>query len=136
MSLSYVIAETGIFQQVFIRPNHFLMRSLAKVVGFCALLLTCLNSYAVSQITITADRIEHPQFDAQQTKLNIKLNKSPALELITQIKAHSTEISKEKPEDNYEERSKEKSDKDWATFKLGCTLPANRSEERRVGKEC
>lgn len=101
------------------------MRSLAKVVGFCALLLTCLNSYAVSQIIITADRIEHPQFDAQQTKLNIKLNKSPALELITQIKAPSTEISKEKPEDNYEERSKEKSDKDWATFKLGCTLPAN-----------
>jgi hypothetical protein len=70
----------------------------------CGLMSMSVFAHAISQITISADRVEHPQFDAQQVKLALTLNKSPSLQLKTQVKV--------------------KADKDWAQLNLNCQLPA------------
>lgn len=67
-------------------------------------LFISVSAHAVSQVIITADRIEHPQFDAQQAKLVIAVNKPPVLQVNTQLKA--------------------KADKDWAQFQLNCQMPS------------
>jgi hypothetical protein len=104
LSLSYATAVTGTYRQVSILPNPVLFSRCAKLLGFCGLFLACLPAYAVSSISISAYRVEHPQFDAQNLKLDLALSKTPVLAINTQLKA--------------------KADKDWAQFNANCQVPA------------
>jgi hypothetical protein len=70
---------------------------------FCAVFYS-LSAQAVSEISISAERVEHPQVDVQQ--LAIKLN----------LKKTDTKLS-------INSAIKQKADKAWMQFSLNCELP-------------
>lgn len=75
-----------------------------RLVALCSLLLWHANVYAVSEISIRADRIEHELADAKEVTINVRLNQStPVISLNTALK--------------------QKSDKDWTQLNLSCDLP-------------
>ena len=70
----------------------------------CCLAFNSLSAQAVSEISIKADRVEHPQGDAKQLVMNLNLQKPDAwLSLSSAVK--------------------QKAEKDWLQFNLNCELP-------------
>ncbi|MBA3695382.1 MAG: hypothetical protein H0W85_01110 [Methylotenera sp.] len=77
-----------------------------KVTGLLWLVSISFAAHAVSEISITAGRIETPQAHLQDTTLNLKLKQTvPALSFKSSIK--------------------QKTDKDWTQVALSCNIPLN-----------
>jgi hypothetical protein len=75
-----------------------------KLVSIFSLTLYSFSAQAISEISIKADHIEHPQGDAQDASLTLNLNQS-------------------KPTLNLKSALKQKADKDWVQVGLTCNVP-------------
>lgn len=75
-----------------------------RLAGICGLMLWSATAYAISEISIKADHIEHPQGEAQDASLTLNLNQS-------------------KPTLNLKSALKQIADKDWVQVGLTCNVP-------------
>lgn len=63
------------------------MRNLFHIISVACFLLYSLSAHAITDISIKAERVEHPQGDAQNVALHINLNKRmPSLDLTSALK--------------------------------------------------
>ena len=85
--------------------THFFVKAF-RVTSILYLMSCSFTAHAISEISITAGRIETPQADLQDITLNLKLKQAiPALSFKTSIK--------------------QKADKDWTQLALNCNVPLN-----------
>ena len=80
---------------------------------FCAVFYS-VSAQAVSEISIKAERIEHPQGEAKQVAIKLNLKK-PDIQF------------------NLTSALKQKADKEWMQFNLGCEVPKN---IKKAGVHC
>jgi len=93
---------TVIYQQVCFHPDS--MKTFSAACSFLCAIFYSFSAQAVSEISISAGRVEHPQVDMQQLaiKLNLK-NADATLGIRSAIKR--------------------KTEKEWVQFSLDCELP-------------
>ncbi len=77
---------------------------------FCAVFYS-FSAQAVSEITISAGRVEHPQVDAQQLAIKLNLKKTDL-----QLRLNAA--------------VKQKTGKDWTQFSLNCELPRHKTSAK------
>lgn len=98
--------EIDTFLQVFILPKRMRYLKTVRLAGICGLMLLSTTAHAISEISIKAEHVEHPQGEAQNASLTLNLNQStPTLSLKTDLK--------------------QKIDKDWVQVSLTCKVPKN-----------
>ncbi|HSH54345.1 MAG TPA: hypothetical protein VK967_04885 [Methylotenera sp.] len=97
---------TDTFLQVSTPPKGMRCLTMFRLAGICGLMLWSASAHAISEISIKAGHIEHPQGAAQNASLTLNLNQStPTLSLKTALK--------------------QKIDKDWVQISLTCNVPKN-----------
>ena len=106
MFLLYVTVVIDIFQQVYILPKLMSCTQAVRLIASFSLLFWNITAYAISEISIKADHVEHELGDAKDVSLNFKLNQTtPVLSLNSAFKKSS--------------------DKDWTQLSLTCNFPQN-----------
>ena len=81
------------------------MKCLFAACGLIGTVFYSTNAQAVSEISISADRIEHPQADAQKLSVKLNLNNNVVSTL------------------NFNASIKQKTDQVWTQLRLNCELP-------------
>jgi hypothetical protein len=96
--------------------TEYKMSTLFRIVISTFFILYTVTAYAVSEVSIKAQFVEHPQGDAQNVELHLNLNKPlPTLSLSAELK--------------------QKTEKAWAQLSLGCDVPKNIQTGRWICSE-
>ncbi len=89
-----------------IPPKFISCLQTIRLISVVSLLCLSFSAYAISEISIKAEHIEHEQGDAKDVSINLNLKPAlPALNLTSSFK--------------------KKSDKDWTQLNISCDLPKN-----------